>query len=330
MIFSREMSACLLGTTTVLAMSMTASKSLALTPPEIDKFASQTTVVIARGLKRGDIEEKREFDPGSGVIIAHKGTTYYALTNLHVVEHESDVYGVRTADGDVHVVDSVKNPLNIVRFGRFEGALGSYRSINGFDLAVVRFESNRKYPVAPVGSADKIKPGDSVYISGWPNPNDLSARRQRISSSGNVKQIVSVPFTDGGYNILYDNNTKRGMSGGPVFNQDGEVVGIHGRGRKQADLYCIDPELNVNNSCGIQTIYFINQAEAANLNLALNHSPVTPSVIAAETVNKDKADVIEDIYALFSSLEARLRDVPSGGSCSVNLGEGCEGNGFEF
>lgn len=275
--------------------------ALALTTEQLDAFASQTTVLIAPNLKKGDIEARQEFDPGSGVIIARSGTTYYALTNLHVVEH-TDLHGVRTADGEVHVVDPIDDPSAIVRFGTFQGSLAaSYRSISGFDLAVVKFESDRNYPVAPITNQEPHQ-GETVFVSGWPNPEDQSTRRQRVSSQGLVSVVVGTPSPDGGYSILYSNSTRRGMSGGPVFNINGEVVGIHGRGRKQGDVYCIDPQISIDNSCGIRTIDIINQADFAQLNLAFNYSPPNLSTIAVGMVTKSTADVVEDMYGLFTDL----------------------------
>lgn len=302
MFVSKNLSTCFFGTATALVITIPIQNALALNPQELDAFASQTTVLIAPNLKKGDVEAQHEFNPGSGVIVAHSGTTYYVLTNLHVVEQD-DLYGVRTADGDVHIVNPVDNPSAIFRFGTFQGSLASsYRPINGFDLAVVKFESDRNYPVVPITNQEPHQ-GETVFVSGWPNPENQSARRQRVSSQGLVSAVVGTPFPDGGYSILYNNSTQRGMSGGPIFNIDGEVVGIHGRGRSQGDVYCIDPQISIDNSCGIQAINFVTQAQLANLNLAFNYSPPNHSAIAVGIVTKSTADMIDDIYGLFTDLD---------------------------
>ncbi|MGL5925797.1 MAG: hypothetical protein ACRC32_23115, partial [Chroococcidiopsis sp.] len=70
--------------------------SKTLNQTEIDAIASQTTVVVGQDLQKGDVEARREFNPGSGVIIAKRGNIYYVATNLHVVRGRGGFYGVRT------------------------------------------------------------------------------------------------------------------------------------------------------------------------------------------------------------------------------------------
>ena len=201
----------------------------ALTYDQVDAIASQVTVVIAQGLQPGDIEARQEWNPGSGVLVAHQGGWYYALTALHVVRTRGTVYGIRTSDGEVHIVDDVDETSNITPLGAEQGEFGE--TISGLDLALVKFKSDRDYPVATMGDSSRIEPGDRLVVSGWPNPDDASARRQRQSVNGQLTAVLSRPSNDGGYSFLYDNGTRRGMSGGPVLNVAGELVGIHGRGR---------------------------------------------------------------------------------------------------
>ncbi len=324
MTISGRLSALLLGIATAalaIALPLMAAAPI-LTETEVDAVASQTTVVIAQGLQKGDIEARQEWNPGSGVIVARRDRTYYVLTALHVVRTREVVYGVRTSDGEVHFVDDVKTRENIYPFGAEEGELGA--TIEGFDLAIIKFESDRKYPVAVMGNSTRLKKGDDIYISGWPNPEDESARRERTLSAGQLNEIANPPWIDGGYSLLYNNQTRRGMSGGPVFNAAGELIGIHGRGRAQKESYCIDPTLSASNSCGMQTIHFIKQAEAARLQLTFAPPPVPKELIAAGRDDRGTADVIENIYEAFTfDMRSLLRDGPSGGCGSLLLGDPC-------
>lgn len=323
MVFFGRLSSCLVGTAAAVVITIPLMAAQVLTTEQVDTVASQTTVVIAQGLQKGDIEARQEWNPGSGVIVARSGKTYYVLTALHVVRTRDVVYGVRTSDGEVHFVDDVKTHENILPFGTEDEQLGE--TIKGFDLAIIKFESTLKYPVAVVGKSNQLKEGEPVFVSGWPNPEDESARRVREFSTGNLSEIVSPPSPDGGYSLLYNNQTRRGMSGGPVFNAQGELIGIHGRGRAQDNIYCIDPNLSANNSCGMQTIHFVKQAEVAGLQLALKQPPVDPQLLETGRGNREKADVIENIYDAFTfDVRSLLRDEPSGGCGSLLLGDACD------
>jgi serine protease Do len=230
--------------------------------------------------RNNPLAEKRNpegvWNPGSGVIIAKQGKNYYVLTVAHnFFQRHLDTksywqktggapyYGIRTNDGKIHVVRPVDDgrgcPLQgklklgvLLRFGcrdrfipgtntvdRQQGA----DDVKGTDLAIITFTSEKNYPVAAVGDANTVKVGDTVYISGWPDPEkelntdtgkcrNKVARRQRRLAWGPVTGKVNPedPQTLG-YSIFYTDNTRVGMSGGPVFDRNGRVVGSHGQGK---------------------------------------------------------------------------------------------------
>lgn len=318
----RKWGVAVTGAIATVAISIPLTSAQALTEEQIDAVASQTTVVIAQGLQKGDIEARQEWNPGSGAIVARQGNTYYVLTALHVVRTRDVVYGIRTSDGEVHLVDDVNTKNYIHWLGAQQGKFGE--RIEGLDLAIIEFKSNLQYPTTVMGNSRQLQPGDPVYVSGWPNPEDDSARRVRTTVEGELSAIFFQPSADGGYSLLYNNPTQRGMSGGPVFNARGELVGIHGRGKAQRDDYCIDPKLSTDNSCGMQTLHFLSKATLEGLNLSYEAPPVRPETIAAGLRNLDNADTIEDIYQTFTfDMRSLLRDTPSGGCGSLLLGDDC-------
>lgn len=263
---------------------------------DVDAIASQVTVLIAKGLKEGDLESRSEWDPGSGVIIAREGDTYYVATNTHVVKwlNSKNVWGVLTPDHKVHAV--ADDGQSIIRFGKYG------KTIDGYDLAILKFNSLNSYPVATIGDSENLQIKSGVLNSGWPQPPDDNAKRQRLYREGRITKVVPIPITDGGYSVLYSNETRPGMSGGPVLNAAGELVGIHGRGRAKGNTYCVDLEISKNSSCGIRFTHFIEKAKSIGIGLQYSQPPVDLNVISVGKINRNKSDNIDNIYALFTGL----------------------------
>jgi tetratricopeptide (TPR) repeat protein len=106
----------------------------------------------------------------------------------------------------------------------------------GVDLAVVKFESNHNYPVARLGEYSPNQ-NDLTFVGGFPgrmninsplwqwqlNPGFIDDREQ-----GKLQTQNNQSFSNG-YDLIYSSISYGGMSGGPVFDTAGNVIGIHGR-----------------------------------------------------------------------------------------------------
>ncbi|MFB2919476.1 S1 family peptidase [Aerosakkonema funiforme] len=147
---------------------------------------------------------------GSGVILDRKGNTYTVLTNYHVVQTPGN-YNIQTQDGQTHKVEVSPEMVQL----------------SGVDLAVLKFTSDRNYRVAEI-SRESVKSGQTIYVAGWPNEGQEINQRIFITPKGTIQNRLA----DGkdGYVLVYTLEVaKGGMSGGPVLDERGRVLGINGR-----------------------------------------------------------------------------------------------------
>jgi serine protease Do len=135
---------------------------------------------------------------GSGFIISDDG---YILTNNHVVENADEVL-VRLQD---------RRELNAVVVGTDAKS----------DLALLKIEAN-KLPSVKIGKSEDLEVGEWVLAIGSPFGFEASATKGIVSHLGRALPSENyVPF------IQTDVPINPGNSGGPLFNLDGEVVGIN-------------------------------------------------------------------------------------------------------
>jgi serine protease Do len=265
-------------TTTVTAL-VVVQPAFAKTAKEVAQTAVPTTVQINNALGSGL--------GGSGVIIAKDGKTYTVLTAYHVVANPNTEYTIKTSRGNNHAVKSVKS----LQTGE-----------NTPDLAVVIFESNEEYAIAPLSDSDEATIGSGVYISGYPLPGVGGTEREYAFTNG---QVTNVRNSDPeGYTLRYDAVTRRGMSGGPVFDVSGRVVGIHGQGdtagslavQKETGQGTEEIKTGLNSAIPINT--FMQLMPAVGMEekeLKIDNEP--PANVDAEVVDPEDVDNWFDDYA---------------------------------
>lgn len=141
-----------------------------------------------------------EYGYGTGFFVSSDG---YILTNHHVVE------GAKT----ITVTLKDRSELDAVLVG--SDALS--------DIAVLKIKGTN-YPALKVGNSTALKVGEPVLAIGSPFGFDYSASAGIVSAkSRNFSREAVVPF------IQTDVALNQGNSGGPLFNQKGEVVGVNSR-----------------------------------------------------------------------------------------------------
>lgn len=146
---------------------------------------------------------------GSGIVIKRRGDVYTVLTNQHVLT-AGKRHRIQTADGCIYAANLV-------------------RSIHtDDDLGLVQFRSpNVVYALALLKKSSRLAVGDKVFAAGFPFDVNRSKSGGFVFNTGQISAVLKQPFV-GGYQLGYTNDVKRGMSGGPLFNRQGEVVGVNG------------------------------------------------------------------------------------------------------
>jgi serine protease Do len=151
--------------------------------------------------KRGEQEERprRAQSLGSGFIIAAEGLV---VTNNHVIEGADKI--------TVTLVDDTTYDAELV--GRDTKT----------DLALLKIQADREFPFVSWGNSDKMRVGDWVIAIG--NPLGLGGTVTAGIVSARQRDIRSGPYDDF---LQTDAPINRGNSGGPLFDMDGNVIGIN-------------------------------------------------------------------------------------------------------
>jgi tetratricopeptide (TPR) repeat protein len=240
------------------------SPAVALSSVEVQGIAKQSTVQIAKCAL------------ASGAIVGKNANIYMVLTVARAVQK---------TDCEIVAPDNTKYRVTQVK------------TFPNNDLALVSFTSNKNYPVAKlIANSDRVEAGEAIYVSGFPlssagSPVFAFVKGAAIANPPNKQQSQ-------GYSLIYSNNTLPGHSGGPVWNDRGEVVAIHGRSNIDTKRQLtIDSHVSVETgyNLGITVNTFTKLATAAGIRgyapatLATRSKPVD-DLIASALQKESKGD----------------------------------------
>lgn len=168
------------------------------TSPNIDKMMASTVKIVIE-----NAENNEEIGHGSGVILENG----LILTVNHVISDEKRDFKVKIVakqqNGDTFELETVKG-------------------IAEKDMAFMKAKDKKiRKNYSDIACVSKLRVGQNVISMG--NPTAL----EFITTFGRIAGLKQHPeFVD--YDIIItDLSMAPGMSGGPVFNEDGEVVGLN-------------------------------------------------------------------------------------------------------
>jgi serine protease Do len=151
------------------------------------------------GFNNGAPHPRKTSSLGSGFVIDPSGVV---ITNNHVIGDANDIVVIFTDGRKLKATIVGKDPK--------------------VDVAVLKVESDKPLKTVKFGDSDKMRVGDGVMAVG--NPFGLGETVTAGIVSARNRNIDSGPYDDF---LQTDASINKGNSGGPLFNMQGEVIGIN-------------------------------------------------------------------------------------------------------
>ena len=221
---------------------------------------------------------------GSGVLISPNG---YAVTNFHVVQPCGPSMKCGLANGKLY--DAVIVGLDPVG-----------------DIALIKLFGHEDFPYAPFGDSNNVVVGDTAIVMG--NPFLLATDFQSSMSQGIISGVNRYQFPTGTF-LEYTNSLQTdaavnpGNSGGPLFNDRGEIIGIVGRcsfekrGRVNVGIgYAVSSN---------QVQYFLGDLKSGRI---VDHATLN-AVVSNDAVSGDRGGrvMFDDVLAISDAYRSGLR-----------------------
>ena len=216
---------------------------------------------------------------GSGFVISEDG---YIVTNNHVIQGADEVL--------------------IEFFEGFELEAEIVGTDPNTDLALLKVESDEPLAYVPWGNSDEMRVGDWVMAMGNPLGQGFSVSAGIVSARG---RALSGSYDDF---IQTDAAINRGNSGGPLFNMDGEVIGVN--------TAILSP-----NGGSIGIGFAMSSRVATNVINQLQEFGETRRGWLGVRIQDVSADVAEAI-GLESAAGALVTDVPEGPASEAGIQSG--------
>ncbi len=196
-----------------LVIALVSASVYGIPVPKVLQDVESQRVEVVRRLSRSTIAifESTGQSGGSGVLIDSSG---FALTNFHVTAPCGPIMTVGTSDGEVHQAVIV----GIDPSG---------------DIALIKLLGPKPYVAAEIADSDQVQVGDEAIVAGNPflladdfSPTItfgiISGTHRYQPPSGSLLEYTDCLQTDASINP--------GNSGGPLFDSEGRLIGINGRG----------------------------------------------------------------------------------------------------
>ena len=214
----------------------------------------------------GTPQKRKAYALGSGFIIDEKGIV---ITNNHVIKDADDILVRVNGDKEYEATIIGKDPLS--------------------DIAVLQIKSKDKFLPVKFGDSNKSRIGDWVIAIG--NPFGLGGTVTAGIISARNRNIGMTRYEDF---IQTDASINQGNSGGPLFNMDGDVIGINTAILGQSGSIGIGFSIPSNNA-KIVIDQLIKYGETKRGWLGVRIQYVTKEIADAAKLNKPRGALVQSV-----------------------------------
>ena len=214
----------------------------------------------------GTPQKRKAYALGSGFIIDEKGIV---ITNNHVIKDADDILVRVNGDLEYEATIIGTDPLS--------------------DIAVIQIKSKDKFLPVKFGDSDKSRIGDWVIAIG--NPFGLGGTVTAGIISARNRNIGMTRYEDF---IQTDASINQGNSGGPLFNMDGDVIGINTAILGQSGSIGIGFSIPSNNA-KIVIDQLIKYGETKRGWLGVRIQYVTKEIAEAEKLDKPRGALVQSV-----------------------------------
>ncbi len=214
----------------------------------------------------GTPQKRKAYALGSGFIIDEKGIV---ITNNHVIKDADDILVRVNGDKEYEATIIGKDPLS--------------------DIAVLQIKSKDKFLPVKFGDSNKSRIGDWVIAIG--NPFGLGGTVTAGIISARNRNIGMTRYEDF---IQTDASINQGNSGGPLFNMNGDVIGINTAILGQSGSIGIGFSIPSNNA-KIVIDQLIKYGETKRGWLGVRIQYVTKEIADAEKLNKPRGALVQSV-----------------------------------
>jgi serine protease Do len=148
-------------------------------------------------------------------------SVYSRLFSMVLHDLKKNIYVVYRSDRENRADSSEKRVAAIVVKGQ---------PMPGKDIAILKIETDRQMPVLSIAGSRLPQVGGQLFVYGYPGPvtnNEFVAAESAIEPTLTTGIVSAIKKSVNGWPIIQmDANINHGSSGGPVCNEQGEVVGL--------------------------------------------------------------------------------------------------------